>query len=362
MTPAIPPIDPAPVPGPLWLFKALLYGTFLVHLTLVNFLVGGSVLAAVYCFKGKEKHLAAAFEIAAWMPQAMAFAISFGVAPLLFVQVLYGPLFYSAAIACAVPFIAIVPALVLAYYGIYLLSWRWEQLGARRPWLSLAILSLLAYTAFTYVNTFTLMLAPERIKPKYLAHPGGFQLNLAEPTIAPRFLHVFFAAVAVAGLFVAFNGLRKMVGDPGQGRWQFRSGLTWFSGATIVEMAAGAWWLLALPREQMIALMGGDIFASVAFVLGLACSVASLAAALRAINSLKPKPLFHFSLYTLLATILCMIIIRDAVRDAAVEKLFALSSVATSPQWGVFALFLLFLAAGAWAITWLVRVMRSAGK
>ncbi len=43
----IPALDPAPLPGPPWLFHVLWVLTFLIHLLFVNTVLGGSLLAAL---------------------------------------------------------------------------------------------------------------------------------------------------------------------------------------------------------------------------------------------------------------------------------------------------------------------------
>ena len=93
MIPSIPPLDPMPVPAPIWLLKALLWLTFSIHLVFMNLTLGGALLAAVYAFRGRERDRSVSRSLAKMLPFTMAFTITFGVAPLLFVQVLYGPLF-----------------------------------------------------------------------------------------------------------------------------------------------------------------------------------------------------------------------------------------------------------------------------
>ena len=45
-TSLIPALDPAPLPGPPWLFHLLWVLTFVIHLLFVNMVLGGSLLAA----------------------------------------------------------------------------------------------------------------------------------------------------------------------------------------------------------------------------------------------------------------------------------------------------------------------------
>jgi hypothetical protein len=351
----IPPLDPAPVPAPIWLLKALLYVTFFVHVVLMNLILGGSLMAVYYGFKGQEKHIDAAGILSRMLPWAMPFTITFGVAPLLFVQVIYGPLFYAASIPMGVPFLMIIPVVIAAYYMMYYNSWRYETLGSKRPWIALAIFGLLGYVGFTYSNVFTLMLDPDRIHSKYLAHPDGFQMNLLEPTLLPRFLHMFLGAVAVSGLYMAFMGLKKLQDEPERGRWMYRSGATWFSGATLVSIAVGIWWLLALPDDQMKALMGGSLPATIAFGVGFLTGIGSFVFVLWAMNSSKPKRYFVVGKILVVVTLLCMIFIRDQIRDAGISSFFKLADLPVAPQWGVLSLFLVIFVLGLVVVYWLIK-------
>ena len=52
-------------------------------------------------------------------------------APLLFVQVLYGRLFLTSSVLMAWWWLAVVPLVILAYSGAYLLAFRGKALGPR---------------------------------------------------------------------------------------------------------------------------------------------------------------------------------------------------------------------------------------
>jgi hypothetical protein len=362
MIPLIPPLDPSPAPGPIWVFKVLLYATFTLHLVFMNLLLGGTLLASYYGFKGKEKHLDAARSLVRILPFVMSYAISFGVAPLLFIQVLYGPLFYSATIPMGAPFLLIIPTLMAAYSLAYVLSWRWDTLGKIRPWLSGLLLGLLLWVGFTYSNAFTLMLDPERVKFKFLRHPGGWQMNLAEPTLVARFGHMFIGAASLAGLYVAYLGLKRLLAEPEQGRWMFRSGATWFSGAVILQIVSGFWWLFDLPKEQMMLVMGKSPMATAFFWTGFVAALAALVLLLRTLNALKPWRVFHAALGCAGITLLCMVVWRDILRDATVRPFLDPYALPTAPQWGALALFLGIFAGGIAALTWLLRIAYRAKK
>ena len=93
----VPGLDPVPIPGPAWLFHLLWVATFVLHLLFVNALLGGTLLAAAASFAGKRLRSAAVLfvEMNSW---TISLAITFGIAPLLFLQVLQGRFFYSATI------------------------------------------------------------------------------------------------------------------------------------------------------------------------------------------------------------------------------------------------------------------------
>jgi len=362
MIPIIPPLDPMPVPAPIWLLKGLLWVTFAIHLILMNLTLGGSLMSAVYAFKGKDRDLDLSRGLARALPFVMPFTITFGVAPLLFVQVLYGPLFYSASILMATPFLAIIGVLIVAYYLMYLLGWQGDRLGKLQGPIAAVIFLLLGYVGFTHVNLYSLMTDPSRFKAIYLSGPGGLHMNLAEPTILPRFLHMFLGALAVTGLFVAYFGQRRLKMEPEIGRWQFKAGVTWFASATVLNLGIGVWWLLAIPRETMIVFMGGSALATGAFVGGLVFAISALILALLGINSLKPLPMLMGSVHTLIATILCMVLMRDALRDALLKPAYDVWSLPTAPQWVAIALFLLLFVAGLAACGWLLKLSSRAAR
>ena len=136
MNSPIPTPDVLPVPAPVGLVQFLLVLTFIAHVVPMNFLLGGAVLTAIsQVLSNKNPHHARlAKRISELMPAVVAFTVTLGVALLLFVQVLYGHLLYSSSVLMAYAWFMVVPIVILGYYGVYLLRFRWEKLGShRRP-------------------------------------------------------------------------------------------------------------------------------------------------------------------------------------------------------------------------------------
>ena len=115
----IPRPDALPV-GWLW-FQILLTLTFVLHLLMMNALVGGSLLALLGGVRRSGPAAMAARDIAHRIPTLVALTVNLGVAPLLFLQVLYGHLFYTSSIVMAAWWFAIIP-LLLVGIPLYALS------------------------------------------------------------------------------------------------------------------------------------------------------------------------------------------------------------------------------------------------
>ncbi len=347
-----------PLPSPLWLLKTLLYATFTLHLVFMNLTVGGNVLEVVFLFKHKEKHLDAARSLALLLPYTMALAILFGVASLLFVTATYSRLFLTSVILMGGPFILVISALIAAYVLMYVQATFWERLGRSRGWLAFVIFALLGYVGFVWSNLSALMTEPARFVGKYMRHPGGWQFDLADPTVWPRLLHVLFGLIALTGLYVAILGARRLKLEPERGRWQYRSGATWFAGATIVNICIGVWRFVDIPGTERKIFIGGALFPTIVFAVGLVAAVVALACALLGINSLRPGPYLYAAASGLLLTLVSMTIIRDQARDAALKGFYAAGALPAKAQWAPIALFGLLLIAAAAACIWLIVQLR----
>src|SRR5512135_825902 len=117
----IPAADPMPLPAPVWLLKSLLLLTFFLHLLFMSGTVGGAVVAVTSAIRGEtdKKCAMLARRLVGILPVLMAFTITLGVAALLFVQVLYGQMLYASSILMGVAWMALIPMLIVGYYGLY---------------------------------------------------------------------------------------------------------------------------------------------------------------------------------------------------------------------------------------------------
>ena len=121
--PAIPALDPTPLPAPAWLFHALLLLTFFIHILFLNVTLGGAVIGTVHATLAKSPEAPGrrlGRLLASLLPASVSFTVTTGVAPLLFIQLLYGQVFYAATVMVGWLWLAIVPLILVGYYSVYL--------------------------------------------------------------------------------------------------------------------------------------------------------------------------------------------------------------------------------------------------
>jgi len=215
---------------------------------------------------------------------------------------------------------------------------------------------LLLVIAFIYVNNMTLMLAPERWSV-YFERPGGRSLNLGEPTLWPRYLHMVIGALAVAGLGRALRAawLRRRGGGSGAGGERaLVSGLRLFWVATALQVGVGVWFLASLPRPIMMRFMGDSSLLTAALFLALGLAFAAIVAAVR--GRLYGAAVLAAALLAL------MVLVRDGVRAAYLEGVVALDELPLDPEPGPLWIFLGALLVGVVVLVWLLRVVLAGSR
>lgn len=342
---------PAPDAIPVhwfWLQLLLTITTFL-HLVAMNILLGSGciALAAPLAGRGGETD-ALCRNIGAKLPFMMAFTINFGVAPLLFLQVLYGQFFYTSSILMAVYWLAIIGLLIVTYYAAYIFHLRYDQLGPGRSLLAGVIVLLLTMVAFFFCNNMSIMQLPESWL-RYFAGGEGWQLNLADPALVPRFLHFIASAVAVGGLAVAvYYEHQRRQGDTAGGPW-ITYGCHWFSIATAINFPIGFWFLGVLPSFAHNA----ETLAGKLFTVSLYGSVAAAVIAVIHAQRRRVYPAAGWAL----GAVFFMTLAREFVRIAYLNPYFSLADLPVAPQYSPLLVFLIFLAAAGALVWWMVKTV-----
>jgi hypothetical protein len=342
------------LPAPWWILEFLGMLTLMLHLLAINIVLGGSLLALFSRLKGDNSTSSLTGVFAGKVPSTIAIAVTLGVAPLLFVQVLYGHFFYTSSVLMARYWIAVIPAVIIAYYAAYVTARKHGKTKALATG-SLAVTCLaLLYVAFTFQNNISLMLQPAEWS-RYFANRGGTLLNVGDKVLWPRYLHFITASFAVAGLFsaVVWDFRRKKNVEGSQGK--IDGGMRIFAIATMIQVVLGFWLLISLPKDVMMHYMGQNMVDTVSLMLAIVLAVAVIMTAVL-------KRLWTTVWLTVL-TVAVMIVMRTTLRNAYIEPYFNITDVPVhTHQYPVFALFLVTFVVGLVVVYKMVRWAMAGGK
>jgi len=339
--------SPDTIPAPWGFFELLLILTFFTHLVFMNAMLGSAVIALVREMRTPPADPPPCLDIASKLPYTIAFAVNFGVAPLLFLQVLYGHFIYTSSILMGVYWLSIVGLLILAYYSAYLYKMAGDLPGATRKRALTTSLLLLLAIAFFFVNNITLMQNPQ-IWSVYFHRPDGTFLNLADPTLLPRYLHFVVASVAVGGLFLAILAFfQQKKSAPGAAK-RLSIGMKWFTYATMVEIGTGIPFLFSLPKNVHQLFIGGAAPHTSLFAAALIAASCSL--------YYGTKERVWPTTVSMATTILFMVLVRDLARQAYLAKYFHPADLQVVPQWSPMFIFVAILVLGIAVVIYMLRL------
>ncbi|MBN2174192.1 MAG: hypothetical protein JW731_08675 [Bacteroidales bacterium] len=340
---------PDTIPAPSWLFIVLEQLLFLLHILVVNAVVGGFLILLFQRLFRKETENTTSWQqpIAKKLPILVALGINFGIPPLLFLQVVYGHLFYSSSVLMATYWILIIPVLILAYYGAYIHSAKFVN----APWFSKSALAVAAifmlYIGYMLVNNNSLMEQPEKWTA-YFENRSGTILNSADVAFLPRYFHFIAASVAIGGLlFALVYKYGKTTGremKEGKIKWALRV----FAIATAIQMVVGFWYLLVIPADFLPKFMGKDIFSTIFLMVGIFAGIGALVFGF--LGNLKA------TIAHVLLTMVAMLITRYNLRMMYLGDNFQLTDLTMNPQYGVLILFLVILLIGVGSIIYMLNI------
>ncbi len=320
MTPEISALIPQVpnIPGPPELMAVLLFLTFVLHILMVNAVVGAIWIMSINVFRSPEE-LQTGRKLAGILPKGMAFVVNLAIPPLLFIQALLGAYFYTASTLAALFWIAVPFNAMLAYYGLYIYISPME-IGPRMRKFVLALVSLLLLChSFLLVNNVLLTQSPH-LWLVYADEAGGTLINWADPQIWPRWLHIVLSCLAVGGLSIALpswlklrNLARADAPLPKQQTWfrRMQNGYYWFIGATLAQIPIGHWFLYSLPPHQLALFRGESVLGTGLLVVSFVLTGAALLAAVRR--------MIGYAIGLTVATVVCMAGMRTMLRVSFLE-------------------------------------------
>jgi hypothetical protein len=307
----------------LWL--ALYLASFALHAVFVSYVAAGTAYALVAALRHSADPVAT--RVRDWLPFMLGAGITAGVGPLLFIQLLYQRRFYTANLLLGPRWGAVVPALIVGFYALYL-----AKASEPRRKLALGVGALcFGFVAWSWTELHQVMLEDPAWRAMYGAG-ARFYLDLA---IVPRlatWLGAMLALFATVAAWSAAPGERRRLAGLGL------AGLVTCAIGATVALALGAGfdaahgWTYLLIAAAILAAIGWAFTARRPEGPGLALATAATAAALFAGT-----------------------IVREAPRLALIER-----SRATAVGSGGLVVFLATLAIGIAVIAWIVRTVRGA--
>jgi hypothetical protein len=354
----IPAVDAAGIPGPEWLFHVLLVFTFFLHLLFMNLTLGGTLLAFVSHLRAggrsDDPNGVLAGRMMAVNAYGISLAITTGVAPLLFIQLIYQQYFYSGTILLGWIWFAFLIFLIAGYYAAYLYKFRGapSRGSGGGVWLGVSAVTFLLI-AMIHVAVHLIHIQPAKW-PQFAANP---LVVLGDPSYWPRLLHFVLAGIAFSGLVIAWWAARQAAAgtDVELNTAIARSGWRWALWTTAAQVLDGVVLLVVLPPDVLMGIMSGGVATLIPLTLSILLAVGLLMMLARGLNPVENRGLVSGALAAMMLTIAVMSITRHQVRILYLDPVASQYQLQVVPQWGNFALFVMLLLIGLATVAYMVK-------
>ncbi len=308
-------------------------GLFLV-VSAMNFLLGGILIVCAGRLGWQNETVRRFLRL---FPSVMAATVTLGVAPLLFLQLVYPVQMYSAAIVSAWFWLMIIPAVILAYYCLYAASFAADRSAAKFAALLWPAVLALLYVSLTYSSVFSMAEHPDLIRTLYALNQTGLRWNPEAGDYVLRWLHMVLGAVTVGSFFVGVLGKD----DPRV--FSFARKILMFGMAA--AGTAGVGYLLSLRTVLPGVMRTFTIWALAGGVL----------AALGALYLFHRRRFLATGL-TIFVSVFLMVVVRHEVRLLGLRPGFSPGSWRIAPQWSTFVIFAAALLLAIGMIIYMLRL------
>jgi len=192
--------------GPLALYLGLLVITLALHAAFIGYVLGGIGWVVVAAIRGRKDPVS---EVARdWLPFALGAAITAGVAPLLFVQLVYQERFYTANLLLFHRWMAVVPVLIVGFYLLYL--HKSEKVKRRGGQIAIAVIAAACFGFVAWSWTENHLLSQDKGAWQGLYASGG--MLYVSPAVVPRLLMWLMASLPIFAAGAAWQ-VRAKHGD-----------------------------------------------------------------------------------------------------------------------------------------------------
>lgn len=336
--------------------------TLVVHVLFMNYVLAGSAYVAwVSVFRGTDGQrptAPAARVLRDWMPAALSAAITAGVAPLLFLQILYKKDFYTANLLLFHRWMAILPVLIVGFYLTYFLKSKriTHRHGLVRAAIGVGAFACFAFVAYSWTENHLLSQRSQVFKTAFYATSS---IIYTDPRLLPRLGIWFFGAFPTMVWMLGWQlRYQRNTGQPVPGSEFKRLAVTGVVGLAMAGLCACGY-LWAGPADEV---GGSVIFGQSALV----WTVSSLMGGLVLLIGLvwlaicPDQPTRSLALATVgsVVAILGATCVREVVRLNRVDLEPLYTQHAAAMKVGGLWVFLLFFAVNGVLIAWCFALAR----
>lgn len=355
-------------PGPSALYLTLLVATWVLHVIFMHYVLGGSVYLAIRTLRHGERTetCATVSLLREWMPFVLSAAITAGIAPLLFAQIAYQHRFYSANLLLFYRWLAILPALLIAFYLLYVLKAQFAFVQRVSVRLAVKFVVCLCFLYVAWLWTMNHLLSVQSLETWAAQYAAG-TVNYRTSELLPRLGLWVASAFPTLAVWLAWqlwwnaDQGTELLTDIEQetSRADIRHvALVGISGlvlTTALALVYGS--MLPADLRSILAgrLSGPYLFLAVA---GLAVQFAGWFV-VRSRAQLS-QPLLIVLTSGLIATLGGLAVVREAIRLARVDIADLFAAHAAAAKVSGFWLFVLILIVNTALIVWCARIVRHA--
>ena len=318
--------------APIQLVTALHLLTLSLHFLAMNLLVGGVLIVLIAGIR-KSWDDPTLVKFTKVFPIAMAATVTLGVAPLLFLQLVYHRQVYSAAIVSGWFWLLVPAAAMVTYYALYRAAGRGEKTGKLSvPALFIALVGLL-YVSLVYSSVFAMAERPKLIHDFYAQDQSGWVWNPASSTYLLRWLHTILGAIAVGGYWIGAIGKDAPAA--------YQTGKRFYVTGVVLAAITGSADLMTVPglmHTRAIGVLG----------VGILLTLGSL--------HLYFKKKFCLAGVLLFGSIMAMVYARHMARLLRLADSYRPDSMHSAPQWGPFVMFLICFVIVLAVVAYMVRL------
>jgi hypothetical protein len=268
--------NPAGIPTHPLIFIGLGVLTFALHILFVQMMLGTGLVTLMGAFKTDKNWRRLAMAMLEVAKVSVSVAIVVGVAPLLFVQVVYDPQWYTSNVLSADWVIGFILLLIVGYWALYFYYFK----NAKREdktaqptsrWSLILSLGLLLVVGFIMHVLTSQMLHPDQWQNWYMANGVmDYSGNRLHEYNLVRFAFFISLAIPVTGaLMVSYRRFKMVREDADQAylAWAANLGKQWILVGSVISAVLYIGWMMTLPETAGDFFMGWGLLGLVGVLL-----------------------------------------------------------------------------------------------